>query len=152
LAVKKIEARLKSKTTKKRAAPSPRSALTSEATVELAVRTVMAHKGMEPVILGVKGLCGFADYFVICSGTSRRHVMALAQHLEEEMARAGVKPLGMEGLQDGHWILLDFNDLVVHIFLQPMREFYDLEGLWAEAERLTFDNLPAEPVQPETVT
>ena len=120
--------------------------------MELAFKTITAHKGITPVILGVKGLCGFADYFVICSGTSRRHVMALAQHLEEELARAGVKPLGVEGLQDGHWILLDFNDVVVHIFLQPMREFYDLEGLWAEAERVTLDNLPTEPVQPETVT
>lgn len=120
--------------------------------MELAFKTVTAHKGIEPVILGVKGLCGFADYFIICSGASRRHVMALAQHLEEELARAGVKPLGVEGLQDGHWILLDFNDVVMHIFLQPMREFYDLEGLWAEAEHVTPNNLPTEPVQPETVT
>ena len=96
-------------------------------------------------------MCGFADYFVVSSGTSRRHVKALAQHLEEEMARAGVKPLGVEGLQDAHWILLDFNDVVVHIFLQPLREFYDLEGLWAEAERLAFNNLLSESVQPETV-
>jgi ribosome-associated protein len=120
--------------------------------VERVYKTVMAHKGVAPVILRVKGMCAFADYFVIASGTSRRHVMALAQHLEEELARVGVKPLGVEGLQDGHWILLDFNDVVVHIFLQPMREFYDLEGLWAEAEEVTFDNLPSEPVQPETVS
>lgn len=120
--------------------------------MELAFKTIAAHKGIEPVILGVKGLCGFADYFVISSGTSRRHVMALAQHLEEELTRVGSKPLGVEGLQDGHWILLDCNDVVVHLFLQPMREFYDLEGLWAEAERLTLDNLPGEPVQTETIT
>ncbi len=120
--------------------------------MELAVRTIAAHKGIEPLILGVKGMCGFADYFLICSGTSRRHVVALAQHLEEELARAGVKPLGMEGLHDGHWILMDYNDLVVHIFLQPLREFYDLEGLWAEAEKVSFETLSSEPVQPETFT
>lgn len=140
------------KATRKRVAPSTKPVLSGEAEVSLAFKAITAHKGIEPVILGVKGMCGFADYFVICSGTSRRHVMALAQHLEEELAQAGVKPLGVEGLQDGHWILLDFNDVVVHIFLQPMREFYDLEGLWAEAERLTLDRLPAGPVQSETVT
>lgn len=140
------------KTTRKRVAPSTKPVLSGEAVVALAFKAITAHKGIEPVILGVKGMCGFTDYFVICSGTSRRHVMALAQHLEEELAQAGVKPLGVEGLQDGHWILLDFNDVVVHIFLQPMREFYDLEGLWAEAERLTLDRLPAGPVQSETVT
>lgn len=118
--------------------------------MDLAVKAITAHKGIDPVILGVKGLCGFADYFLICSGISRRHVVALAQHLDGEMARAGVKPLGAEGLQEGHWILLDYNDLVVHIFLQPMREFYDLEGLWAEAERVDLAGLASEPVQPET--
>lgn len=142
---------MKAKTTKRQDPRTPKPSLTSEALVELAVRTIAGHKGIEPVILGVKGMCGFADYFLICSGTSRRHVIALAQHLEEEMARAGVKPLGVEGLQDGHWILLDYNDLVVHIFLQPLREFYDLEGLWAEAEKVSFETLSSEPVQPETI-
>jgi ribosome-associated protein len=126
--------------------------LTSEALAAQALRIITAHKGIEPVVLGVKGLCGFADYFLICSGASRRHVAALAQHLEEEMARMGVKPLGEEGLKDGHWILLDYNDLVVHIFLQPMREFYDLEGLWAEAEPVGLDALTAAAAQPETFT
>jgi ribosome-associated protein len=84
----------------------------------------------------VKGLCSFADYFLITSGTSRRHVLALAEHLEEALGKAGVKPLGVEGLQEGLWVLMDFNDLVIHIFSQPLREFYNLEGLWAEAPRL----------------
>jgi len=114
--------------------------------MELAVKTITAHKGIDPVILRVKGMCGFADYFIICSGTSRRHVVALGQHVEEAMARGGVKPLGTEGLQDGHWILLDYNDLVIHIFLQPMREFYDLESLWADAERLDLASLATQPV------
>ncbi|MDI6853576.1 MAG: ribosome silencing factor [Deltaproteobacteria bacterium] len=112
----------------------------------LAVKTITAHKGLDPVVLGVKGMCGFADYFLICSGTSRRHVAALAQHVEEAMDEAGVKPLGTEGLQDGHWVLLDYNDLVIHIFLQPMREFYDLEGLWADAERINLSGSVSEPV------
>jgi ribosome-associated protein len=134
---------LKAKIIKKRL---PKASPSSEALVALAVKTVTAHKGIDPVVLGVKGMCGFADYFLICSGTSRRHVAALAQHLEEAMNQAGIKPLGTEGLQDGHWVLLDYNDLVIHIFLQPMREFYDLEGLWADAERVNLPGPAADPV------
>jgi ribosome-associated protein len=85
------------------------------------------------VVLEVKELCSFADYFIICAGTSRRHVLALAQHLEEVLAQAGIKPLGVEGSQEGLWVLLDYNDVVIHIFLQALREFYHLEGLWSEA-------------------
>jgi ribosome-associated protein len=87
----------------------------------------------------VKGLCSFADYFLICSGTSRRHVLALAEHLEEALSQAGAKPLGVEGLQEGLWVLMDFNDLVIHIFSQPLREFYNLEDLWAEAPRMLWE-------------
>jgi ribosome-associated protein len=87
----------------------------------------------------VKGLCSFADYFLICSGTSRRHVLALAEHLEEALSQAGAKPLGVEGLQEGLWVLMDFNDLVIHIFSQPLREFYNLEDLWAEAPRTLWE-------------
>ena len=83
----------------------------------------------------MKGLCSFADYFLICSGTSGRHVLALADHLQEALGRAGVKPLGVEGLQEGLWVLMDYNDVVIHIFSQPLREFYNLEGLWAEAPK-----------------
>ncbi|MBI4795754.1 MAG: ribosome silencing factor [Deltaproteobacteria bacterium] len=110
--------------------------LAAEALLEQAVKTIDAVKGLDPVALEVKGLCSFADYFLICSGTSRRHVLALAEHLEEALGKAGVKPLGVEGLQEGLWVLMDFNDLVIHIFSQPLREFYNLEGLWAEAPRL----------------
>jgi ribosome-associated protein len=63
-------------------------------------------------------------------------VLALAQHLEEALAQAGVKPLGVEGIQEGLWVLLDYNAVVIHIFYQPLREFYNLEGLWAEAPEL----------------
>ncbi len=89
----------------------------------------------------VKGLCSFADYFIVCSGTSHRQVLALAQYLQEALAKAGVKPLGVEGLEEGNWVLLDYNDVVIHIFLHPLREFYDLEGLWAEAVKLRVENI-----------
>ena len=100
----------------------------------------MDHKGLEPVILEVKGLCSFADYFIVCSGGSRRHVLALAQHLEESLSKAGAKPLGVEGMEEGQWVLMDYNDVVIHIFSQPLREFYNLEGLWAEAPQTRVDS------------
>ena len=108
--------------------------------MELAVRTIVDHKGLEPVILEVKGLCSFADYFIVCSGGSRRHVLALAQHLDESLSKAGAKPLGMEGMEEGQWVLMDYNDVVIHIFSQPLREFYNLEGLWAEAPQTRVDS------------
>lgn len=115
---------------------APSAPLSTEDLMELAVRTIAAHKGLEPVILKVTELCSFADYFIVCSGTSRRQVLALAQHLEEAMSQAGVKPLGLEGTQEGLWVLLDYNAVVIHIFFQPLREFYNLEGLWAEAPQM----------------
>ncbi len=94
---------------------------------------------MEPVLLKVAEFCSFADYFLICSGGSRRHVLALSQHVEEALAQAGVKPLGVEGLEEGQWVLMDYNTMVVHIFMQPLREFYNLEALWAEAPKTEID-------------
>ena len=103
------------------------------------LRTIVAHKGGDPVLLEVSKFCSFADYFVICSGRSRRHVLALAHHIEEALAQSGVKPLGVEGLEEGQWVLMDYNTLVVHIFMQPLREFYNLEDLWSEAPKTLID-------------
>jgi len=116
----------------------------------LAAKTVDAVKGLDLVALDVRGLCSFADYFLICSGTSRRHLLALAEHLEEALGQAGVKPLGVEGLQEGLWVLMDYNDLVIHIFSQPLREFYNLEGLWAEAPRLFLETGSSDSPSPLT--
>jgi ribosome-associated protein len=105
----------------------------------LAVKTIVAHKGIDTVLLKVSEFCSFADYFIICSGGSRRHVQALAQHLEEALSRAGLKPLGVEGLEDGQWVLMDYNIMVIHIFLEPRRDFYNLEDLWSDAPKIQID-------------
>lgn len=105
----------------------------------MALGTIVAHKGLEPVLLEVTKFCSFADFFILCSGGSHRHVTALAQHVEEALAQAGVKPLGVEGLEEGQWVLMDYNTLVVHIFLQPQREFYNLEDLWSEVPKTPID-------------
>jgi len=112
-----------------------KSSLTSEGLVELAARNLETHKGQDVVILDVRGLSSLWDFFIICSGGSKRHVQALAQHLQEALRQAGVKPLGVEGLEEGSWVLLDYVDVVIHLFMKPLRDFYDLEGLWVEATR-----------------
>jgi ribosome-associated protein len=124
-----------------------KTSLTSEGLVELAARTLVAHKGQEPLILDVKGLSSLWDYFIICSGGSKRHVQALAQHLQEALGQAGVKPMGVEGLEDGQWVLLDYVDVVIHLFVKPLRDFYDLEGLWVEATRLPVKDLTPNQIQ-----
>lgn len=100
----------------------------------------MAHKGLDTVLLKVTEFCSFADYFLISSGGSQRHVLALAEHVEETLAQAGVKPLGVEGREDGQWVLMDYNIMVIHIFMEPLREFYNLEDLWSEAPRIQIDS------------
>ncbi len=118
-----------------------KSSLTSEGLVELAARTLAAHKGQEVVILDVRGLSSLWDFFIICSGGSKRHVQALAQHLQETLKEAGARPLGVEGLEEGNWVLLDYVDVVIHLFIKPLRDFYDLEGLWVEATRLAVEDV-----------
>ncbi len=125
----------------------PKKSLNAEAVLELAVRSLVAQKAQEPLILEVKGLSSIGDYFIICSGTSKRHVQALAGHLQDALEEAGVKPLGVEGLEDGHWVLLDYIDVVIHLFIRPLREFYDLEGLWLEAPRLPVENFTLDRIQ-----
>jgi ribosome-associated protein len=99
------------------------------------VRTLLEKKALDVVVLDVRSMSSFADFFIICSGSSPRQVAALAGYLEEALKRHGVRPLGVEGSQEARWVLVDCNDVIVHIFSQPWREFYDLEGLWLEAPR-----------------
>ena len=82
--------------------------------------------------LDIRSLTQIADWMVVASGTSTRHVLALAERLRAAGVRQGVKPSGVEGESDGEWVLLDFGDLIVHLMLPATREFYDLEGLWNE--------------------
>jgi ribosome-associated protein len=97
-------------------------------------------KAEDLVILDVRGLTTFTEYFVIMSGRSTRHVQGLAEAIEGELRSKRVKASRAEGLQDGMWVLLDFDDVVVHIFYHEQRKFYDLEGLWHEAGKVTLKN------------
>ncbi len=102
----------------------------------LCLKAALEKKALDPVILELKGVSSFTDYFFLCSGKSDRQVQAIAQGIEEALRKRGIHPLGREGTVEGKWILMDFEDVVVHIFLEPVRKFYDLEGLWMDAPRI----------------
>lgn len=111
--------------------------------VALCAQEASAHKAEDLVVLNVEALTSFADYFVICSGRSSRQVQAIADHVIRRMRELGIRPLHTEGLQSGHWILLDYGDWIFHIFYGPVREMYDLESLWSDAERVELEWQPA---------
>ncbi|MDI6687088.1 MAG: ribosome silencing factor [Desulfobacterales bacterium] len=101
------------------------------------VKAVTKKKAIDPVVLDVRGLTSIADFFIICSGGSNRQVMAIAEFIKVDLKKNGIKPLSVEGIKDGRWVLLDYGDVVIHIFYEPLRGFYDLEGLWTDAKRVT---------------
>jgi ribosome silencing factor RsfS/YbeB/iojap len=87
-------------------------------------------KALEIKVLDVRGLTDIADWMVIASGTSDRHVRSVAQRVVERTKEAGFRPHGVEGQQDGDWVLIDLNEMIVHVMLPRVREFYGLEKLW----------------------
>ena len=102
-------------------------------------RAGLGAKAEELMILDVSQLSSFSDYFVIMSGRSTRHVQGLAAAVEEEMGKKRLSTSTSEGLSEGLWILLDYTDVVVHIFYHETRKFYDLEGLWHDAPQVTLE-------------
>ena len=100
------------------------------------LQTIKERKAIDPILLEVGELTSLADYFLFASGGSSRQVQAITRHVEKKMREKGLRPFGVEGRQEGHWVLMDYGDVVIHIFYQPVREFYDLEGLWADAPRV----------------
>lgn len=100
------------------------------------LKIIKERKAVDPVLFEVGEMTSLTDYFLIASGNSSRQVQAISRHLARRMRDEGFKPYGVEGEQDGHWVLMDYGDVVVHIFYEPIREFYDLEGLWVEAPRV----------------
>ncbi len=99
-------------------------------------------KGLNVTILDVSEVLRIVDVFVIATGTSRRQVQALAESVEEELREVDRRPIRVEGRTEGEWILLDYGDLVVHLFQPEMREYYSLERLWGDAPRLAWTPAP----------
>ncbi len=101
-----------------------------------AARAAVDRRGEEVLVLDMRGLMSICDYFVICNGRSRLHVEAIAQEVEEQMKAEGVRMTQSEGIPDASWVILDYLDVVVHIFEPQARRFYDLERLWGDAPRV----------------
>jgi len=99
-------------------------------------RAAIDKKAENIKVLNLTELSSFTDYFVICSGTSDRQVQAIADSVEYAMSSAGFDIISAEGYSEGRWVLMDFGDIVIHIFQDALREYYDLESLWADAPRV----------------
>ncbi|NWF76091.1 MAG: ribosome silencing factor [Nitrospirae bacterium] len=104
-----------------------------------AARAAFDKKAKDIIILDLKGLTTIADYFVICSGESTTQVKAITEKIEEVFNVFNIKPLGIEGLSYSHWVLMDYGDVIVHIFEEETRSFYELEKLWIDAIRLPIE-------------
>lgn len=96
-------------------------------------------KGREIVALDVSRTFSIASYFVIVSGRSDRQVQGICNRVINDLAEQGYKPYSVDGIEDGHWALLDCEDVVVHVFYEPLREHYNLEGLWTAARKLSVE-------------
>jgi ribosome-associated protein len=110
-----------------------------EESLSVAKRIVQACedvKGQQVTVLDVASISDFADYFIVSSGRSDRQVQGITNRIIEELAQLGIRPLSVEGYEDGHWVLIDCGDVVAHVFYEPIRDMYDLEGLWMRARRL----------------
>ena len=110
----------------------------------LAARAADAKKGDDIVVLDVGDIIGIVETFVITSAPNTRLVRTIVDEVEKQLFdQTGVKPRSVEGLDDMSWVLLDYGDLVVHVFLEPTREFYGLERLWTDAARIAWDGARA---------
>ena len=105
----------------------------------LAAGAALDKKALDPVVLDLRQLSSVADLFVILTGTSDRHVQAVAQNVMEAFNALGIILLGEEGLREGKWVLMDYGEVVVHVFLEPVREYYDIERLWIDAPSLDLE-------------
>ncbi|MEJ2154263.1 MAG: ribosome silencing factor [Desulfobacteraceae bacterium] len=108
---------------------------------DLFIQAVLGKKADAVVALDVSGLTSIADTFIICSGRSSRQVSAISEHVERFLKENGIRPLSVDGRKEGHWVLMDYGDVIVHVFYEETRTFYDLEGLWVDAKRIASKRL-----------
>lgn len=112
--------------------------------VLLALAALDEIKAERPMLFDLTARETFTDYIIICHGTSDRHVDAIAEGVNKALKARGMLPIGIEGRDKSVWVLLDFGGLVMHVFHEPLRDFYDLEGLWADCPTLDIPTLLAE--------
>lgn len=104
-----------------------------------AAQVALDKKAQNVLLLEISTVVAYADYFLICSGRSTVQVKAIADTIERAFRDQGIRPLHIEGTTEARWILMDFDELIVHVFLEETRQFYNLERLWSDVPRLTFD-------------
>jgi len=121
--------------------PAPASIAELDDRVLAAVHAAAEKKAFDVVVLDLREIASFTDYFVITSGANERQVQAIADEVYESLKKSGEAAARMEGYKSAEWVLLDYGDFVVHVFEQKARQFYDLERLWRESKRVV---LPAE--------
>ncbi len=114
----------------------------SEALAQKIVAYAWDTKALGVSVMDVRGLISYSDFIVICSGTSDRHVLAIASGIEKSLRDEGIRPLGTEGRSGGRWVLMDFNDVVIHLFLEEERDVYALDRLWSDAPKLEINTPP----------
>jgi ribosome-associated protein len=117
--------------------------LTTREEALFALDAALDKKALEPVLIDVSEQSSYTDFILVLSGRSDRHVQHVADAIVEAFAARKRKPVGMEGEKEGRWVLIDFGEVVVHVFYHPLRDFYDLEGLWCDAPRVELE-VPAE--------
>ena len=128
------------KTERKKTATAGRRRLAAD--VARAVRAALDKKASDVVVLDLRSTPAFTDHFVLCSGQNPRQVKAIADAIEDAMRAATVKPSHIEGYDRAEWILMDFFTFIVHVFSPQTREFYSLERLWGDAERIEISDEP----------
>ena len=109
------------------------SPIDSNQRVRALAEAALERKALEPVALDVRELTSFADAFLILTGTSDRHVRSVATAVVQAAKAAGNKPLGVEGEEEARWVLIDLGDVIVHVFQEDAREYYDLDRMWEDA-------------------
>ncbi len=117
------------------------SDLAEDPSLDLYVQAALGRKAIGLVVLDVRELTSVADVFIICSGRSSRQVTAIAEHIQLALKKHDIRPLSVEGKKDGRWVLLDYGHVIIHIFYEPVRNFYDLEGLWVDAGKIQTKSL-----------
>ena len=101
--------------------------------LQIALQAVNDKKGIDVVVLDISAVATFADYFLVCSGDSVRQIQAIVDEVEQKMAAHGQRPSHVEGYTNAEWVLMDYGDLIVHVFSKRARAYYDLERLWRDA-------------------
>lgn len=113
--------------------------LTNE--IKVIVNAAQDKKAFDINVLNIAGLSSIADYFVVASGNNERQAVAIADEIEDKMSELGLEPLNKEGHQTGRWVLLDYGDIIVHVFHREEREFYNIEKLWVDAESIEIEDI-----------